>query len=80
MALGGGGSKAQSERAKASAVLEAAKARKTLDSDKKPEKQPALSIVDAASASVAGRSASAAKAGTAEQVSSRSLAFGLANG
>lgn len=65
--LGGGGGKAREERAAALATLEAAKRRAAereaqgLGEEREREKAPAMSIVDAASAAVSGRSASAAK-------------------
>eukprot|EP00250_Pteridium_aquilinum_P017048 c23429_g1_i1 orf=84-1328(+) len=72
--LGGGGGKAQRERAEALAVLD--KAREKLageggstDTDGKVSLAP--SIVDAASASVYGRSAAAAKAGSQEKTAAR---------
>ncbi|XP_062101808.1 peptidyl-prolyl cis-trans isomerase CYP65 [Humulus lupulus] len=73
--LGGGGSKAQNERAAALTAILAARSRIKEDSDKKSNgegKAPqAYSIVDAASASVHGRSAAAAKAGSSDKTAAR---------
>eukprot|EP00246_Nothoceros_aenigmaticus_P009113 TRINITY_DN24435_c0_g1_i1.p1 TRINITY_DN24435_c0_g1~~TRINITY_DN24435_c0_g1_i1.p1 ORF type:complete len:596 (+),score=117.61 TRINITY_DN24435_c0_g1_i1:149-1936(+) len=71
--LGGGGGKAQQERAAADADLDAARERaaKKEGGKSKPHMPPALSVVDEASASVHGRSALAAKAGTAEKTAAR---------
>lgn len=73
--LGGGGSKAQNERAAALAAILAARSRIKEDSDKKLNgegKAPqAYSIVDAASASVHGRSAAAAKAASSDKTAAR---------
>ena len=73
--LGGGGSKAQNERAAALASILAARSRIKEDSksDTKGENktQPAFSIVDAASASVHGRSAAAAKAASSDKTAAR---------
>lgn len=73
--LGGGGSKAQNERAAAlAAILEA---RSRVKEDSKSDSnggnatQPAYSIVDAASAAVHGRSAAAAKAGSSDKTAAR---------
>ncbi|BBM97156.1 peptidyl-prolyl cis-trans isomerase-like 2 [Marchantia polymorpha subsp. ruderalis] len=74
--MGGGGSKAQKERAAAFATLEAARQR-IIDQDGPQKEAPALSIVDAASASVHGRSAEAAKAGSAEKTAARVAAHAL---
>lgn len=67
---GGGGQKAQKERA---AALAAILARKEKDDSKskEPKPQQTFSIVDAASASVHGRSAAAAKAASAEKTAAR---------
>ncbi|MCO5612751.1 hypothetical protein L7F22_067021 [Adiantum nelumboides] len=72
--LGGGGGKAQHERAVTLAVLD--KAREKLASEngtKNPEMKVSLapSVVDAASASVFGRSAAAAKASSQEKTAAR---------
>lgn len=71
--LGGGGSKAQQERAAAlTAIL--AKKKHTADDSKSKEKaenKQVYSIVDAASASVHGRSAAAAKAASADKTAAR---------
>ncbi|XWS41770.1 hypothetical protein CRYUN_Cryun17cG0111700 [Craigia yunnanensis] len=73
--LGGGGSKAQNERAAALTTVLAASSRIKEDSksDTKGENktQPAFSIVDAASASVHGRSATAAKAASSDKTAVR---------
>ncbi|KAL3699993.1 hypothetical protein R1sor_018015 [Riccia sorocarpa] len=69
-AMGGGGNRAQKERGAAFAALEAARQR--ISEKDGPQKQaPAMSVVDAASASVHGRSAAAAKAGAAEKTAAR---------
>ncbi|CAM6115559.1 unnamed protein product [Calypogeia fissa] len=62
-ALGGGGGKAQKERGAALQAIEAARKRVAAgeEPEKKVEEKVALSIVDAASASVHGRSAAAAR-------------------
>lgn len=65
---GGGGSKAQNERAAALSVILDARSR--IKEDEATAK-PSFSIVDAASASVHGRSASAAKAASAEKTAAR---------
>lgn len=65
--LGGGGVKAQSERAAALAVVE--KAKEVVAKENKSALAP--SIVDAASASVYGRSAAAAKASSHEKTAAR---------
>lgn len=69
---GGGGGKAQKERA---AALLAARSRVEEDSNSNSNGEanapPALSIVDAASASVHGRSAAAAKASSSDKTASR---------
>ncbi|XVF61354.1 hypothetical protein PTKIN_Ptkin08bG0123200 [Pterospermum kingtungense] len=73
--LGGGGSKAQNERAAALVTILAARSRIKEDpkSDAKGESktQAAFSIVDAASASVHGRSAAAAKAASSDKTAAR---------
>ncbi|KAF3439061.1 hypothetical protein FNV43_RR17336 [Rhamnella rubrinervis] len=73
--LGGGGSKAQNERAAALAAILAARSRIKEDSEKdsnEATKAPqAFSIVDAASASVHGRSAAAAKAASGDKTAAR---------
>lgn len=73
--LGGGGSKAQNERAAALAAILAARSRIKEDAEKKSngEGKPsqAFSIVDAASASVHGRSAAAAKAASTDKTAAR---------
>ena len=73
--LGGGGSKAQKERAAALTALLAARSRLKEDSKSNGDaKSPqGFSIVDAASASVHGRSAAAAKASSGLGHNSRSL-------
>lgn len=70
---GGGGSKAQKERAAALATILAARERIKDNPDSKNEakSQPAFSIVDAASASVHGRSAAAAKAASSDKTAAR---------
>ncbi|KMS99772.1 hypothetical protein BVRB_1g020660 [Beta vulgaris subsp. vulgaris] len=67
--LGGGGSKAQQERAAALTAILDARSRIVDDSKSngKSENREGYSIVDAASASVHGRSAAAAKAAPAEK-------------
>ncbi|KAK9064898.1 hypothetical protein SSX86_016280 [Deinandra increscens subsp. villosa] len=71
---GGGGSKAQTERAAALATILAARERikdnPKSDNEVKPQQQ-AFSIVDAASASVHGRSAAAAKAASSDKTAAR---------
>lgn len=73
--LGGGGSKAQNERAAALAAILAARSRIKEDAESNSNgevKAPqAFSIVDAASAAVHGRSASAAKASSSDKTASR---------
>lgn len=73
--LGGGGSKAQNERAAALAAILAAKSRAKedgqSDSNGEVKSQPAYSIVDAASASIQGRSAAAAKASAGDKTTAR---------
>lgn len=70
--LGGGGSKAQNERAAALTAILAARSR-IKDSEKNGESNAAqaFSIVDAASASVHGRSAAAAKAASSDKTAAR---------
>ncbi|KAL2924705.1 Peptidyl-prolyl cis-trans isomerase CYP65 [Bienertia sinuspersici] len=70
---GGGGSKAQQERAVALATILAARSRIVDDSKSngKTESRQGYSIVDAASASVHGRSAAAAKAAPADKTAAR---------
>lgn len=71
--LGGGGSKAQKERAAALTALLAARSRLKEDSKSNGDaKSPqGFSIVDAASASVHGRSAAAAKASSGDKTAAR---------
>lgn len=73
--LGGGGSKAQNERAAALAAILAARSRIKEDAESNSNgevKAPqGYSIVDAASAAVHGRSASAAKASSSDKTASR---------
>lgn len=73
--LGGGGSKAQNERAAALASLLSARSRLKEDSkssaDGEPKATQSFSIVDAASASVYGRSAAAAKAAPSDKTAAR---------
>lgn len=73
--LGGGGSKAQTERAAALATILAARSRikedPTSDANGEIKTQPAFGIVDAASASVHGRSAAAAKAASGDKTAAR---------
>lgn len=72
---GGGGSKAQKERAAALATILAARSRIKEDSksDSNGQSKPpqAYSIVDAASAAVHGRSAAAAKAASGDKTAAR---------
>lgn len=72
---GGGGSKAQNERAAALAAILAARSRIKEDSksESNGEAKPpsAYSIVDAASASVHGRSAAAAKTAPSDKTAAR---------
>ncbi|KAF5763632.1 putative peptidylprolyl isomerase [Helianthus annuus] len=71
---GGGGSKAQTERAAALANILAARERIKDNPKSETEaksQQPAFSIVDAASASVHGRSAAAAKAASSDKTAAR---------
>lgn len=73
--LGGGGSKAQKERAAALAAILAARSRVKEDSKSgsngEAKATQAYSIVDAASASVHGRSAAAAKAASTDKTAAR---------
>lgn len=73
--LGGGGSKAQNERAAALASLLSARSRLKEDSKSKADGETkstqSFSIVDAASASVYGRSAAAAKAAPSDKTAAR---------
>ncbi|KAD7117775.1 hypothetical protein R6Q59_005693 [Mikania micrantha] len=71
---GGGGNKAQSERAAALATILAARERikdNPKSNSEVKSQQPAFSIVDAASASVHGRSAAAAKAASSDKTAAR---------
>ena len=70
---GGGGSKARKERADALAAILAARSRVKEDSNSNGEAKTsqAFSIVDAASASVHGRSAAAAKASSTDKTAAR---------
>lgn len=70
---GGGGNKAQNERAAALATILAARERikDNPKSDGEVKAQQAFSIVDAASASVHGRSAAAAKAASSDKTAAR---------
>lgn len=73
--LGGGGNKARNERAAAIAAILASRSKIKEDSktDSNGETKPkqAYSIVDAASASVHGRSAAAAKAASSDKTAAR---------
>ncbi|KAJ0040123.1 hypothetical protein Pint_27885 [Pistacia integerrima] len=73
--LGGGGSKAQKERAGALAAILAARSRiiedTKSDSNGNAKATQGFSIVDAASASVHGRSAAAAKAASSDKTAAR---------
>lgn len=72
--LGGGGSKAQNERTAALAAILAARSRAKEDSHSNQNgeaKAASFSIVDAASASVHGRSAAAAKSGSSDKTAAR---------
>lgn len=73
--LGGGGSKAQKERAAALAAILAARSRikedSKSDSNGNAKVTQGFSIVDAASASVHGRSAAAAKAASGDKTAAR---------
>ncbi|KAI4327346.1 hypothetical protein L6164_019819 [Bauhinia variegata] len=72
---GGGGNKAQKERAAALAAILAARSRLKEDSEKSSNGEAttsqSFSIVDAASASVHGRSAAAAKASSSDKTAAR---------
>ncbi|KAL2348309.1 hypothetical protein Fmac_002309 [Flemingia macrophylla] len=72
---GGGGGKAQKERAAALAAILAARSRieedSKSDTNKEAKAPQAFSIVDAASASVHGRSAAAAKASAGDKTAAR---------
>lgn len=70
---GGGGSKAQNERAAALTAILDARSRIKDKSDENGEGQPkqTFSIVDAASASVHGRSAAAAKSASSDKAAAR---------
>ncbi|KAG2554012.1 peptidyl-prolyl cis-trans isomerase CYP65-like [Panicum virgatum] len=68
---GGGGQKAQKERAAALAAILARKEKDDSKSGKELKPHQTFSIVDAASASVHGRSAAAAKAASAEKTAAR---------
>lgn len=69
---GGGGSKAQTERAAALEAILAARSRIKDEESKSGEKpKEAFSIVDAASAAVHGRSASAAKSDASHKTAAR---------
>lgn len=71
--LGGGGSKAQKEIAAALAAIEAARSRikENSDANESSNSSQAFSIVDAASASVHGRSAAAAKSTSSDKTAAR---------
>lgn len=73
--LGGGGSKAQNERAAALAAILSARSRLKEDSKSNTKGESnitqSFSIVDAASASVYGRSAEAAKAASSDKTAAR---------
>lgn len=73
--LGGGGSKAQKERADALAVILSSRSQIKDDSKSNTNGEPkvsqSFSIVDAASASVHGRSAAAAKAASSDKTVAR---------
>lgn len=70
---GGGGSKAKNERAAALAAILAARSRIKEDTDVngEPKSKQTYSIVDAASASVHGRSATAAKSASGDKTAAR---------
>lgn len=68
---GGGGSKAQNERAAALTAILAARSRIKEDTKGDTKTQPGYSVVDAASASVHGRSAAAAKAASSDKTAAR---------
>lgn len=73
--IGGGGGKARTEMAAALAAIHTAKAdtakKEKADNSDRTKGTQAFSIVDAASASVYGRSAAAAKAAPAEKTAAR---------
>lgn len=73
--LGGGGNKARNERAAAIAAILASRSKikedSKTDSNGEPKLKQAYSIVDAASASVHGRSAAAAKAASSDKTAAR---------
>lgn len=73
--LGGGGSKAQKERAAALAAILSSRSKVTEDSKSKSgdgqKASQSFSIVDAASAAVHGRSAAAAKAASSDKAAAR---------
>lgn len=68
---GGGGDKAQNERAAALSAILTARERIKNNEKNEIKTQPAFSIVDAASASVHGRSAAAAKAASSDKTAAR---------
>lgn len=68
---GGGGNKAQNERAAALTAILAARSRIKEDTKGDAKTQPGYSVVDAASASVHGRSAAAAKAASSDKTAAR---------
>lgn len=68
---GGGGSKAQNERAAALTAILAARSRIKEDTKGDTKTQLGYSVVDAASASVHGRSAAAAKAASSDKTAAR---------
>lgn len=68
---GGGGNKAQNERAAALTAILAARSRIKEDTKGDAKPQPGYSVVDAASASVHGRSAAAAKAASSDKTAAR---------
>lgn len=80
--LGGGGSKAQNERAAALAAIPATRSRAKedgqSDSNGEVKTQPACNIIDAASASLRGRRAVAAKASEATKQLQELLCIWLA--
>lgn len=73
--LGGGGNKARNERAAAIAAILAARSKvkedSKTDSNGEPKPKQVFSVVDAASASVHGRSAAAAKAASSDKAAAR---------
>lgn len=68
---GGGGSKARDERAAALEAILAARSRIKEDKSDDAETKQVYSVVDAASASVHGRSAAAAKSASSDKVAAR---------